>query len=357
MKEKSKINLSCFSSLISPALIILITIALTSLVILSVGVNPLEAYYYMVVGAFGNSSRIIDTVNKAVPICFAGFAVAFSTKAGIFNFGVEGQLMFGAFGSMLAGVYIKGLPPIIHIPLALLVGMFFGVLYGALPSILFTFRRTDLLVMHILMNTIATLLLNYLIYGPFSAGQSTITASDAIQASAELPYLITRPNKLSVGIILVFAVAAILWVYFYKTTSGYELRSLGQNQNAAKVVGISVKKYYLVALLLSGALAGLAGSVEIQGNYHRLYPNFSPGYGFDGIPISSLAMGNPFGIIIGSVIFGAIRTGSLNMQAKTGISYELISVIQGILIILISCQSFFKSVSKSWEVRNKEVVK
>lgn len=353
MKGKFKFDITRFSSLFSPVMIVSITIILTSLVILSVGVNPFEAYYYMITGAFGNSSRIIDTLNKAVPICFAGFAVAFSTKAGIFNMGVEGQLVIGAFGATIAGIYIKGLPPIIHIPLALLIGALFGVLYGALPSLLFTFKGSDLLVMHILLNTIAALLLNYLVCGPFSAGSSSITATDPILKSSELPYLITKPNRLSIGIILVLITAVILWVYFYKTTSGYELRSLGQNKNAARVAGIPVKRYYLIALLLSSVLAGMAGSVEVLGNYHRLYPDFSPGYGFDGIPISSLAKGNPFGIIIGSIIFGAIRAGSLNMQAKTGIPYELISVVQGILIILISCQTFFKSISKSWEIKHR----
>lgn len=343
MKVKVKGRGFDINSLFSPFMIVGITVLFTSLVILSVGINPLKAYYYMITGAFGSKSRIIDTLNKAVPICFAGFAVSMSTRAGIFNMGVEGQLIIGAFGAVIAGIYIEGLPAALHIPLAILCGMLFGALYALIPSLLFVFKQVDMIVLLVMMNNIAQLLVTYLVFGPFSAGKSTITATDMVQESAKLPYLITRPNRLSAGILLVFIVAVILYHYYYRTTKGYELRSLGQNRQAAIVAGIPAAKIYLITLLLSGALGGLAGGVEILGNYHRLYPNFSPGYGFDGIPISSLATGNPFGIMIGSIIFGAIRVGSLNMQVKTGIPVELVSVIQGTLITLIACQKFFKS--------------
>ena len=343
MKEWIKSRNFDISNLFSPVIIVGITVLLTSLVIGSVRVNPLEAYYYLIVGAFGNPSRIIDTLTKAVPISFAGFAVSMSTRAGIFNIGVEGQLTMGAFGATIAGIYLVGLPPIIHIPLALLIGMLFGVLYAMLPSLLFVFKEVDMIVILIMMNNIAKLLVTYLVFGPFSSGMSSITATDAVQISARLPNLITQPNRLSIGILLVLAVAIILYLYYYRTTKGYELRCLGQNREAAIVAGLPAKRIYLVALLLSGALGGLAGSVEILGNFHRLYPNFSPGYGFDGIPISALAVGNPFGIIIGSIVFGAIRTGSLYMQIRTGIPVELVLVVQGILITLIACQRFLKN--------------
>lgn len=344
-KKERKFNIS---SLFSPLVIVLVTVAFTSVIIASVGQNPLEAYYYLIKGAFGSPAAIINTINKAVPICFAAFAVSVSTKAGIFNIGVEGQLVFGAFGATLAGVYLQGLPAVVHIPLALLCGMVFGMLYGALPMVLFITRGTNLFVIFILMNNIANLLTTYFVVGPFAGENEMISATNVIQDSAKLPYLITKLSKLHIGIIIVLFVAVLMWLYMNKTTSGYKLRTVGLNRQAATYAGLPVKKYLGVALLVSGALGGLAGGVEVLGNYHRLYDGFSPGYGFDGIPIAMLASGNPFGMILGSLVFGAIRVGSLNMQNKAGVSSELVSVVQGVLITLIACQSFFGLVAKKW---------
>lgn len=336
------------SSLFSPLMILLITVAFTSLIILSVGQSPLKAYYHMLVGAFGSPSAIINTINKAVPICFAAFAVSVSTRAGIFNIGVEGQLAFGAFGATLAGIYLRGLPAIVHIPLCLLSAMLFGMLYGALPTALFVKRGTNLFVLFILMNNIVKLLITYFVVGPFAGENEMISATNMIQNSAKLPYLIQKPSRLNIGILIVILVALLLWFYVSKTTSGYELRAVGQNRQAAAYAGIPVKFYLAGALLVSGALGGLAGGVEVLGNYHRLYDGFSPGYGFDGIPIAMLAGNHPLGMILGSLVFGAIRVGSLSMQNKAGVSSELVSVIQGVLITLIACQHFLRTIAKKW---------
>lgn len=334
----NKLNKNTMAGILSPLVIVAITLLFTSVLMLGVGANPLEAYYQLLKGAFGSASGIINTINKAVPICFAGFAVAVAKKAGIFNIGVEGQLVFGAFGSALAGIYLEGLPAFIHIPLALLAGMLFGALYALIPAALYVGRGVNLLVIFIMMNNIVKLLITYFVMGPFAGENKMITATNAVQDSAKLPYLITKPNRLSIGLFIVLGIAVFLWVYMNKTTSGYEMRSCGDNREAARYAGINVKGYLFSALLLGGALAGLAGGVEVLGNYHRLYDGFSPGYGFDGIPIALLANGNPIGVIVGSVLFGALRAGSINMQTKAGVPGEIIAVIQGTLVTLIACE-------------------
>lgn len=330
------------ASLLSPLVIILLTVLFTSVLIIATGSNPVSAYYQLIKGAFGSKASLINTINKSVPICFAGFAVALSKKAGVFNIGIEGQLIMGAFGSTMAGIFLTGLPAILHIPVAILTGMLFGALYAVLPTTLFVKRGTNLLVMCIMMNNIATLLTTYLVIGPFLGENAMITATDMIQDSAKLPYLIMKPNKLSIGILIVLATAVIIWIFLNKTTVGYELKMCGANKESARYAGIPVQKYITGALLLSGALAGLAGSVEIMGNYHRMYDSFSPGYGFDGIPIALLSGGNPFGIIIGSLLFGALRVGAMNMQTKAGVSTDIVSVIQGALILLIACEALIR---------------
>lgn len=339
--SREKIKDLCIHA-ISPVIIILLAFVFASALITATGNSPLEAFYQLIKGAFGTKASLINTVNKAVPICFAGFAVAVSKKAGIFNIGVEGQLIFGALGSALAGIYLRGLPSLIHIPLALLTGMLFGALYALIPSILFIKRGTNLMVLGIMMNNISTLLITYLVVGPFAGGSAMMTATEKIQDSAMLPYLITKPNKLSVGILIVLLTAVLIWVFMEKTTLGYELKMCGANREAARYAGIRVKRYLMAALLISGALGGLAGSVEILGNYHRMYDSFSPGYGFDGIPIALLASGNPFGVIVGAILFGALRVGAMNMQTKAGVPTEIISVIQGTLVVLIACEAIIR---------------
>lgn len=330
------------ANVLTPLVIICMAFLFASVLILSAGFNPVAAFYHLFAGAFGTKASLINTINKAVPIAFAGFAVALSKKAGIFNIGIKGQLIFGAFGSVLPGIFLKGLPAVIHIPVCLLSGMLFGAAYALLPTLLFVKRGTNLMVMGIMMNNIASLVITYLIVGPFAGKNATVSSTEMVEESAFLPYIITKPNKLSIGILIVFAVAFLMWLFINKTSIGYELKMCGANRQAARYSGIKVTFYMTAALLLSGALGGLAGGVEILGNYHRMYDSFSPGYGFDGIPIALLTGGNPIGVIAGALLFGALRVGAMKMQTQVGVSTEIITVIQGTLVVLIACESLIR---------------
>ena len=325
-----------------PVILLLVcALAIAAVLMLAIGYNPIAAYAALFQGAFGNSFAIITTINKAIPICMAAFAVSLAAKAGVFNIGVEGQLILGAFGSALAGIYITSLPAILHVPAAILTGALFGGLWALPGALLYVKRGTNIIVAALLTNNIATLLLTYLIVGPFSGGLS-FSATAEIQDTAKLPYLIVSPAKLTIAAPIVFFIAAIFYLYLYKTTQGYELRAVGMNEHAARFVGINNGKYALFSLIVGGMLAGIAGALEVQGNYHRLYDGFSPGYGFDGIPIALIANGNPFVMIVGSLFFGALRAGSQNMQMVAGVKKEIVTVIQGLLIVFISAQYIFQ---------------
>lgn len=343
------------ASLLTPFVIIFLAFLFASVLIVSAGFNPFAAFYYLFAGAFGTKASLINTINKAVPIAFAGFAVALSKKAGIFNIGIEGQLIFGAFGTVLPGIFLKGLPAGIHISVCLISGMLFGAAYALLPTLLFVKRGTNLMVMGIMMNNIAGLLITWLIVGPFAGENVSISSTDLIQESAFLPYLITKPNKLSIGVLIVLGTALLMWVFLNKTSIGYELFMCGANREAARYSGIRVAAYMTAALLISGALGGLAGGVEILGYYHRMYDSFSPGYGFDGIPIALLTNGSPLGIIAGSLLFGALRVGAMKMQTEVGVSMEIITVIQGTLVVLIACEALIRfALSKMSRRREKK---
>jgi len=342
---KSWFNKERLASAMSPILIILMSFLLVSLMMAFVGVNPVTAYVSLFSGAFGSLSGLLNTLTKAVPICLAAIGVAIASRAGIFNIGINGQIAVGAVGTVLVGVYLEGLPAIVHIPLALLAGMFFGVLYALLPAIAYIKKHINLLVIFLLTNTIANKFVTWIIYTKLKDPTLQSTATYKIQASAKLPNLIVSPAKLNIGVFIALFVVVIVYIYFYKTTSGFEMRTCGLNKTAANYAGINTNRYQFIALLAGGALAGLAGGIEVLGTYYRLYDGFSPAYGFDGIPIALLVNGNPVGIIVGSIVFGALRVGSTNMQIQTGVSSELVDVIQGTLITFIALEYIFHFIS------------
>ncbi len=354
-KKNSKTAIERVASMMTPFMIITIAVLFISILLLFMGKNPFEVYGTLINGAFGSERGIIDTINKAVPICLSAFAVAISKRAGVFNIGVEGQIMFGAIGAAAVGIYAQGLPSIIHIPLTMLGGVLFGMIFAAIPTWMFARKRVNLLVIFLLMNTLAKLLSTFVTISVMPDSSSSSTATLPLAESAWLPNIYDGKGELNIGILVLLAIGAILYVFFYKTVAGYELEACGKNRDASGYAGIKTSKYMMWALLAGGALAGLAASIEVQGTYHRLYDGFSPGYGFDGIPIALLSNGNPIGMFVGSILFGALRVGSNSMQRVHDIPSDIISVIQGILVVLIACEYFLSRYGKKL-IRKKKGV-
>jgi len=354
MNKKISVNGEHLKSLLSPCLIILFAMAFVSILLVAIGANPFAVFKSLIQGAFGTPRGLISTISKSVPICLSAFAVAMAKKVGIFNIGVEGQLVVGALGSAIVGIYVKGLPMIIHLPLALLGGILFGMLYALIPTWMFIKRGVNLLVVFIMMNNLAKLFSTFVIISLINDPSSMSTASLPIQESAHLPNLITSPGKLNISIFILLAVVLVIYIVFYKTVCGYEMSVCGLNREAANYSGINTGKYLTWALLIGGALAGLAGAIEVQGTYYRLYDGFSPGYGFDGIPIALLSNGNPLFMFVGSILFAALRVGSNTMQIDQGVPSEIVSVIQGTLVTLIACEYFIKYLSGKMIMKKKE---
>lgn len=353
-KKDRTFDAEALAGILSPAMIIAAAMVLISILLIAIGVNPLAAIGSLIKGAFGSPRGIINTISKSVPICLSAFAVAFAKKVGVFNIGVEGQLIMGAIGSAIAGIYLTGLPAAIHLPLSILCGMLCGVLYAAIPTHMYVKKQTNLMVLFIMMNNLAKLLCTYVIMVYIKDSASMTTASLPIQESAYLPDILTSPAKLNIGVLILLAVGICIYIFFYKTVWGYEMTVCGLNRGTASYSGIPTKKYITMGLLIGGALAGLAGSIEVQGTYYRLYDGFSPGYGFDGIPIALLANNNPLFMFIGSILFAALRVGSNTMQIEQGVPSELVSVIQGILITLIACEYIIHYLSGKLLSRKKE---
>ena len=321
------------------------------------------AYGSMFEGSLGNPARIIaalqsgdpkaiaeaffpitDSLVTATPYIFAGLAVAVGFRAGLFNIGVEGQLFIGAICSVWVGFAVKGLPAILHIPLAMLAGALGGALWAFIPAILKAKAGAHEVINTIMMNYIAFRLSEWLLgdKGPLQRPGTANPVSPFIEPSAELPRFFPDPIRFHLGFFIALGVAFLVWWFLFKTTWGFEVRTVGQNPNAAKYAGMSITRNIVIAMCLSGALAGLAGANEVQGVNHNLAYAFSSGYGFDSIALALLGKSHPAGVVGAALLFGTLRSGATRMQNIARIPVDIIDIILALVIAFIAAPAIIR---------------
>ncbi len=320
-----------------PLLAVVCSFIVGALLIALAGKSPIAAYRALFRGSFGTLPLFFQMLNKATPLLFTGLAVAVAYRAKVINIGGEGQLIMGALGATLAGIYLK-LPSIIHIPIVILSAFVFGSLWVVIPALLKIKRDVNPVISTIMMNYVAQLVVQFLVVGPLKF-PGELLATAWLQETAWLPLLLKAPYRLGAGIVLGIACAFALLFLLNKTVVGYEIKAVGFNQRASKVSGINVQKNMLIALMISGGLAGLAGGIEVSSFFHRLYDGFSPGYGFDGISVALLARSHPLGIILTSLLFAILRSGAVSMQTSVGVSRNIVDAMQGVIILFIAGES------------------
>jgi len=288
---------------------------------------------------------VTDSLVTATPYIFAGLAVAVGFRCGLFNIGVEGQLFIGAICSVWVGFAIKGLPAIIHIPLALLAGAAGGALWAFVPAILKAKTGAHEVINTIMMNYIAFRLSDWLLgdKGPLKRPDSANPVSPLIEQSAELPRFFPDPIRFHLGFFIALGVALFVYWFLFKTTLGFEIRTVGANPNAAKYAGMSITRNLIIAMCLSGALAGLAGANEVLGVNHNLAFAFSSGYGFDSIALALLGKSHPLGVVLAALLFGTLRSGATRMQNVAKIPIDIISVIQALIIAFIAAPAIIRA--------------
>ncbi len=301
----------------------------------------LDGYAGLFLGAFGTQKAIIGTVVRATPLIFAGLAVALAFRCGLFNIGVEGQLALGALFAAWVGVNFTGLPAILHLPLTLLAGALGGFLWGMIPGALKARTGAHEVITTIMLNYIAAQIAGYLLTGPWRDPNPTnVTAQTSrIAEAARLPMLLPG---LHWGVVLAFLAAVAVWYFLWKTTWGFEIRTVGANASAAKYAGINVARNIILAMALSGMLAGLGGAVQVSGLNYRSTLGFNIGYGFDGIAIALLGRTTPLGVVLAALLFGGLRNGATLMQFRTQISADIISVIQALILIFIAAEQIIR---------------
>jgi simple sugar transport system permease protein len=284
---------------------------------------------------------LTESLVTATPYIFAGLAVAIGFRCGLFNIGAEGQFFMGALGAAYVGYSLKGLPWFIHLPLAILGGGLAGAIWGAIPGYLKAKFGAHEVVNTIMMNWIAFRLSDWLLTGPMmSSGFRPVTPN--IQKTAELPRFFEDPLRFNWGFVLALVVAWLVYWFLFKTTLGFEIRSVGANPDGSKYAGMSVVRNFVLVMVLSGALAGIAGASQVLGVDHWVGQGFSAGYGFDAIALALLGKSHPLGVVLSAILFGILRSGATRMQSLAGIPIDIISIIQGLVIIFVAAPAIIR---------------
>jgi simple sugar transport system permease protein len=287
---------------------------------------------------------ILESLVASTPYIFAGLAVALGFRAGVFNIGAEGQLFMGAICSTFVGYSITGLPAIIHIPLTLLAGAAGGALWGFIPGWLKARTGAHEVINTIMMNYIAFRMSEWLLSGPMKRPNSFNPISPNIQPSAMLPNIFGEPTRFHLGFFIALGIAWLVWWFLFKTTWGFELRTVGVNPTAARYAGMSITLFTVLGMTLSGALAGMAGANEVMGLNHNLALAFSSGYGFDSIALALIGKSNPVGVVLASLLFGTLRNGATRMQVVANIPIDIISVLQAIILAFIAAPAIIRTI-------------
>ena len=282
-----------------------------------------------------------ESLATVTPYILAGLAVAVGFKCGLFNIGAEGQFGIGALCSAFVGYSIHGLPWYIHLPLALLAGAAGGAIWGAIPGYLKGLTGAHEVVNTIMMNYISFRLSDWLLNGPMKAsGYRPLTP--VIENSAMLPRFFPDPLRFNWGFVVALAMAVFVYWFLFKTTLWFEIRAVGANPDGARYAGMNIVRNFVVAMTLSGALAGLAGATQVLGIDHWVGQGFSAGYGFDSIAIALLGQSHPLGVVLAAFLWGTLRSGATSMQSLAGVPIEIISLIQGLVIVFVAAPAVIR---------------
>jgi len=337
-------------NILMPLLATLLALIVGSVMLILLGVNPIEAYKALLEGAFGSKNAIADTIVKATPLLLVGVGICIAFRGGVINIGGEGQLVVGALSATFLGLSFPDAPGWLIIPLALLAGFLGGAVWGGIPGVLKAYFNVNEILSTIMMNQIAVQGMNFLLRGPMIDPVQLEAASKIPQTARlarlfDLPRLV--PTRLHLGAALAILAAILVYILLWKTTTGYRIRAVGLNQYASRYAGINVKRYIVLSLLLSGAFAGLAGAVQVYGVNHRMFTDgsatgFTGSAGFNGIVAALFGQLHPIGTIPASFFFGGLLVGANAMQRAMQVPSALITALNGLLVVFVVSSEIFR---------------
>ncbi|MBU0511720.1 MAG: ABC transporter permease [Chloroflexi bacterium] len=338
---KSRLN-ALFDALL-PVIATIAALAVGTLMLVILRVNPLEAYAALWEGAFGSTNAMAETLVKATPLLLVGLGICISFRGNVINIGGEGQMIIGAIAATLVGLIFTNWPGWVVILIALVVGFLGGAVWGGIPGALKAYFNVNEILSTVMMNAIAVQLMNFLLRGPMIDPAQAEKASKIPQTARLLDaFRLPRwtPTRLHLGFLIAVGLAFLVYILLWRTTLGYRIRAVGQNPHASRYAGIDVKKRIVTALLLSGAFAGLAGAIQVYGvNYRMITDGSASGFtgsaGFNGIVAALFGQLHPLGTIPASVFFGALLVGANKMQRVVQIPSALITALNGLVVVFV----------------------
>ena len=326
-----------------PVFATIAALVLGAVMLLLLGANPVQAYGALWEGAFGSGNAFAETLVKATPLLLVALGICIAFRGDVINIGGEGQMIVGAILANWVGLTLTGWPGWIVITLAMLAGFVGGAIWGGIPGLLKAYFKVNEILSTVMMNSIAVYLMNFLLRGPMidpsqAELSSKIPQTARLLEAFRLPRL--APTRLHLGILIAVALAILVYIVLWRTTLGYRIRAVGQNPHASRYGGIKVKQYVVVALLLSGAFAGLAGATQVFGVNYRMITDgsasgFTGGAGFNGIVAALFGQLHPILSIPASILFGALLVGANSMQRVVQVPSALVTVLNGMVVVFV----------------------
>ena len=315
-------------TILVPIISVLLALVVGGIVIACLGKNPIQGYALLFSGSLGTTQKFASSLVSACPLIFTALAAAFAYRCGVFNLGGEGQFIMGAV-SAIVFLLVTGIEGIAGTVLAILVGTVVGALWAALPGIMKITRGLNVMITSIMLNYVATLFMGFIYTNAFRDGGNPQTPSVADSVMlAKIPGF-----RIHTGVILAIVLSLVVAYVISKTSFGFKIRAVGLNPLASKVNGFNVKFLVVAAFIISGAIAGMGGAVELLGKQYRLMSGFGSGFGFDGVAIALIAQLNPLASLLVAIFFGALTTGASSMQVGIMVPTAIVEIIRALIII------------------------
>lgn len=330
-------NNNKYFNVLVPIISVFLGLFIGGLVMIASGYNPIEGYKALWQGAFGDAYYIGETIRQVIPYILTGLAVAFAFRTGLFNIGAEGQVIVGWLAAVWVGISFD-LPMIIHLPFAILVAALAGAIWGFIPGILKARLGVHEVIVTIMLNYTAFHISNTIVRHVLTDTQNrTENIKPTASLSADWISALTNNSRAHYGIIIAIIAAIIMWFIIEKTTLGYEMKAVGFNQNASNYAGMNVQRNIVLAMMIAGSFAGLAGAMEGLGTfgYNSVRGGFT-NLGFDGIAVALLGANRAFGVVLAAVLFGSLKIGALNMPRAAGVPEELADIVIALIIFFVA---------------------
>lgn len=318
--------------------------------LLLLGANPITAYSALLDGAFGDFNAFAETLVKAIPLLLVALGTCIAYRGSVTNIGGEGQMIIGALLSTWIGLTFTDFPGWLMIIIAMIAGSLGGAIWGGLPGLLKAYFNVNEILSTVMMNAIAVQIMNYMLRGPMidpvqASAASQIPQTARLEVAYRLPRLV--PTRLHIGLLIAILLAIVVYILLWRTTTGYRIRAVGQNQAASKYGGIDVKRNIVLALVLSGAFAGLAGMMQVYGvNYRMITDGSATGFtgnaGFNGIVAALFGQLHPILTIPASILFGGLLVGANAMQRIVQVPSALITALNGLVVVFVVSSEVFR---------------